>query len=366
VIRRVPLPALAGVLALAAAGCPDTEQPPLSGGEIRVCTPDEVEAFRDASEAEDRNDLWMAFLDVGHGDSIWIRTPGARYAEAKEILIDAGNDATIVAGAGLPDAPPAIADFMHVMGFTPEDASTPLDYLVLTHPDADHYGGMRRLIAELGFQVRTYLDPGFEEDNTTYRQLLATVDDAGIEVRRPLVQQRPGMPPSVQLRPDEWGRDLTVTVLSANGQAADKNSASIVLLLEYRGIRILLPGDAETELETELVNAGKLSPINVLKASHHAGETTNTQPFLDRLFPGASKSGRYVVVSAGERDPLPFPTTIDRLLAEVGEGHLYRTDRDDEGKAMAEAPGDDHVLLRVSEAGDLSVCYAFPDPRETR
>jgi hypothetical protein len=66
-------------------------------------------------------------------------------------------------------------------------------------------------------------------------------------------------------------------------------------------------------------------------------------------------------VSAGARDGLPRSEVIDRLESVVGAGGVYRTDRLDEGKNRREAPGDDHVLLRVTAEGDLTVCYAYPD-----
>ncbi len=45
----------------------------------------------------------------------------------------------------------------------------------------------------------------------------------------------------------------------------------------------------------------------------------------------------------------------------MGAFGLYRTDRGDDAKDRSQSPGDDHVLMRVTAEGDLTLCYAYPD-----
>lgn len=345
-------------VALAIGGCPDTERPVIDALTVRTCTTEELSAFQDASDAEERTDLLIAFIDVGHGDAIWIRTPGQENNDAREILLDAGDDGASFGGATFPDGTKAVRDFMHFMRFLPEDPSNPIDYLVVTNADKDHYGGMRALIDTHGFHVGTFVDPGYPETQTTYQALLdAVAARPEISVLRPLLG--PG------LEEGAFGRDVDVEVLSADADAAEVNNSSIVLALTYRGVRVLLTGDAEAPLESRLLNEGRDVRADVLKVAHHGSMTSSTPEFLERVFPGGRKGRRYAIISAGEREPLPHPDALDRLLEKVGEGGLYRTDRDDDGKSMRDAAGDDHVLLRVDDEGNLSVCYAFADARST-
>ena len=147
-------------------------------------------------------------------------------------------------------------------------------------------------------------------------------------------------------------------------------------MIEYQGVRILLTGDAESQLDQKLIEKDDLQRVTtnannpqsvpsilqaeVLKAGHHGGMGTNTQALLDRVF---SQEGgrRYAVISSGRRDNLPAPDTVERLNAMVGDFGLYRTDRGDEAKRQREAQGDDHILLRVSVNGDITMCYVYAD-----
>jgi beta-lactamase superfamily II metal-dependent hydrolase len=350
-----PIRALPAALALLATGCPDTERPVIESPGIRTCTADELAAFQDASDADERTDLFIAFIDVGQGDATWIRTPGHLNEDAKEILVDSGDDGTQFGGATFPDGPKSVRNFMHFMRFLPEDPGNPIDFLIASHADKDHIGGMHRLIDEFGFHVGTYIDPGWPDTTQTYQQLLATIHShPEIEARVPLA--------NYGIRSDELGRDVTVQVLSADQHAKDANGSSIVMVIEFHGVRLLLTGDMETELEDTLLAEGKPVQATILKAGHHGAQNTSSQEFLDHVFPGARKGPRYAIISAGERHALPYADTVQRLLDKVGPGGLYRTDRDDEGKTQAQAPGDDHVIVRVTEQGQVSVCYAFPDP----
>ena len=348
----------AALMGACLAGCPDTTVPELGVGRGgRVCTAEMVSAFQQASTADERTDLWVAFIDVGQGDSTWIRTPGLLNVNAKEIVVDSGDAGGRPPRDFAPDGAQAVTDFMQLSGWGPGNR---IDYLVTTHPDIDHYGGGEALLK--AYQVGAYVDPGKESpDSSTYVRLLETARaEPGLTMLRPAVVT--GLDPASPglLRTTTWGRGVEVSVLSGDPAASTDNGASLILMVEYRGVRILLMGDAEESLDENLIASGQRLEANVLKAGHHGGQGTNSQALLDRVFP-TDDGRRFVIVSSGRRENLPDPEVFQRLLQAVGADGLYQTDRGDVGKSQMAAPGDDHILLRVTEDGEMTVCYAFPD-----
>lgn len=372
---------ISALLCVYLSGCPDTTIPTIDQARTgRLCSISELDAFRQASTATERQDLWVAFVDVGQGDGVWIRTPGVRELDAKEIIIDSGNclvssgdcDGRTPAAPGAntfdsfeADGVGALVDFMQENGWV---EGSPLDLVVATHPDKDHYGGTWRLIRD--YTVRAFMSPGISSDNSTYSALLSTL------AQRPeIANLTPAAEAGInltdlnsgELSTESWGRNLTVRLLKADQNASEDNNASVVLSIQYQGVRLLLMGDAEDPLDRALLadddarlsqGLPSLLSSSVLKAGHHGGRGTNSQALLDRVF---SDSRRYAIISSGRRDQLPAEDTLARIVEKVGDFGLYRTDRGDEAKKQREAPGDDHILMRVTAEGDLTICYAYGD-----
>ena len=369
-------------------GCPDTKIPSLySERSARLCSFDELQSFRDASTESEREDLWIAFVDVGQGDSTWIRTPGTRDLDAKDILVDTGNclidfddcgfSSQVVQSGYESDGVNALMDFMVENGWL---RGSPIDYLIATHSDKDHFGGTWKILNN--YRVKSFISPGGEqrEVNKTYSAALEAVDAEPDLINLSPVEVtgiNASAPNEGELLTQSWGRNVTVRLISADRNASEDNNASVVLMVDFRGVKILLTGDSQESLDarlltlddTQRVNANPSDPsaaasilkADVLKAGHHGGAGTNTQALLDRVFSGQNRR-RFAVISSGRRDNLPAPDTIERLQTKVGDFGLYRTDRGDEGKDQTQSPGDDHILLRVSKEGDLTLCYAYPDP----
>jgi beta-lactamase superfamily II metal-dependent hydrolase len=357
--RRRRLTGTVGVACalLGLAGCPDLEFPAGAGtvGGGRVCTSDELIAFRQASTAESRDDLWIAVMDVGHGDAIWIRTPGQRDGSAREILVDAGDDGTI---SGIDGASAAHA-FMTEYEFPP---GSRLDLFLVSNADFDHYGGaLSFLDGPLAYKVQDYVDPGLElPDKPTYQRLLSAV--TALEAQGSLTVHRPartGLPPLFGTLGD--GR-VRYDLFSANENAETVNDSSVVMRLEYAGVRVLLTGDAENPtLDALAADSTRDLRAQVLKVAHHGSADSSSTAFLQRVFPPDTTTERYALVSAGGRAALPAESTLERLYAAVGLDRLYRTDRGDAGKPVSATPGDDHILVRISVDGQLTVCHTEPD-----
>jgi competence protein ComEC len=101
------------------------------------------------------------------------------------------------------------------------------------------------------------------------------------------------------------------------------NDNSFVLRVVLGANAALLTGDAEHELEAELVArlGGEGLHAEVLKVAHHGSRTSSTRAFLEAVSP------RIAVVSAGHRNRFghPHPLTL-AALDEVG-AEVRRTDR---------------------------------------
>lgn len=349
------LAAALAALAAASVGCVEIDLPDPPGAGPAVCRPDLRERFFALSHADYREDLWVVFIDVGQGDATWIRTPGVVGVDAAEILVDAGDDG-LPAAPHVPDGGAAVRALMEAAGFSP---GRRLDVLAVTHPDKDHYGGAAAILD--AYAVAAFLDPGRATDGPTWAALEAAVAREP-DLRRLRPAWQTGLDGFGDRSTVAWGRDVEAILLAADADADDDNAASLVLSLRFRGVHLLLMGDAEEALEARLLEDPP-PPADVLRTGHHGGHGTSGEAFLDAVLPADGRPRR-AVISAGRREALPAADTVDRLLARTGPGGLFRTDRDDADRTRRDAVDGDHVLLRVAGGdGAIDLCYLLPDER---
>ena len=223
----------------------------------------------------------VSFLDVGQGDATLIQVPGGA-----TVLIDGGPGSAVV-------------DRLTERGVTR------LDAVILTHPHADHLGGLEAVLGK--FPVAAFFDAGFPDSSPAYRDLLKAVANKGV----PYDSLRKG-------RELTYG-DLTLTCLSPGDteKPDDLNSNSVVTLASYHGLDILCPGDAEGETLASL----DLPQVEVFKIGHHGSKDASLKKILEKLQPDTT------VISVGEGNTYGHPAadTLDKL-SQAGT-RIMRTDR---------------------------------------
>jgi competence protein ComEC len=237
--------------------------------------------------------LLIRVLDVSDarigGDAILI-TDSAQ-GRAKHVLIDASDHgATVV----------TLLRRFHV---------DTLAALMLSHPHADHYGGMDDVLTAV--PVRSFVYGGTYHTATTYRALLNRIAARHI----PVVTVDTGVRRITLVT----GRDTVLftvlspapacRVLAGNAHGQDVNNCSIGVRLTRGAFAMLLPGDAEqSELASWLMTEPALLRADVLKAGHHGSSNGTSATLLDVVRP------RLVLISANGRQH-PFAEVLDMLRA---------------------------------------------------
>ena len=100
------------------------------------------------------------------------------------------------------------------------------------------------------------------------------------------------------------------------------NNTSVVFSIEWRGWRLVFPGDAELASWTTMARERELRPVHLLKVSHH-GSHNGTPPdeVLDVILPTNRHDGRprYALLSTwpDTYGGVPDEHTVDRVAARV-------------------------------------------------
>ncbi len=260
-------------------------------------------------------DWVLVACDVGQGDGL-VLNAGSKQA----VVVDAGPD---------PDRMDACLDRLDV-------EAVPL--VVLTHFHADHVDGLSgvlegREVAEV--DVTALADPA-----ANVREVL--VETEGTTVRVPAYGEtrRVGQ--------------LTVQVLGpvpemlshgfGEGDGTGPNNASLVLLVEVRGLRLLLAGDVEPEAQRALARAWPALAVDVLKVPHH-GSRFQEQSWLLGL------GARLAIVSVGADNDYGHPSSELLAPLEAAGLDVLRTDLDGDIVVIA----DDEGGLRVATRGDAGL-----------
>jgi len=231
--------------------------------------------------------LTVTFLDVGQGDATLIQAPGGYAA-----LVDGGPPGTDVASQ------------LHARGVSR------LDLVVLTHAQEDHQGGLEAVLSRL--PVGVLLDGAHPADGPDHRRIVALARARGVRVIGAAAGQR-----------FRLGRRLRLDVLAPPSaldppRGIDPNARAAVLHLSYRGLDVLLPADAESDVTAAL----PLRRVEVLKVAHHGSADEGLPALVERLRPAAA----VIPVGSGNRYGHPHPTTTATLRVAVPR--VYRTDRD--------------------------------------
>ncbi len=240
--------------------------------------------------------LEVHYLDVGQGDCTLILCDG------HAMLIDAGDN----------DKGTAVQSYLESQGVTA------LDYVIGTHPDADHIGGLDVILYK--FDCSIVIMPDFAKDTRTYDDVIQTMKQKRYKNTLPEVGEV-----------YELG-DAVFTIVAPNGGYGDSaNDYSVGILLQHGENRFLFTGDAEEASEADMLKNGIELKADVFKAAHHGSRTANTEDFLNAVEPD------YVVISCGQDNSYghPHAEVMNRLRA-MGAS-AFRTD--EQGTIVARSDG---------------------------
>lgn len=227
----------------------------------------------------------IIFLDVGQGDAIYVRQGHTH------ILLDGGNRfEEYDNGAQV------------ILPFLSHQGVRALDAVIVSHPDMDHIGGLKRVIEHVPTkQIITGPD---------------TSDESGFMQ----VAEEKQIPHDVLMAEDQFSiGKAKASVLAPYQEQVKGNEASLVVQIDYVGFSALLMGDAE--FLTEEQGEAHWVPVDVLKIGHHGSKNATSTRFLEKTQP------KYAIVSAGQNNRYghPNPDVLGRL---EGQGvDVLRTDQ---------------------------------------
>lgn len=221
------------------------------------------------------------FVDVGQGDATLIKLP-----DGKTMMVDFAPESSY----------PKLNKYLDKVFFNGIERK--LDYIVLTHSDADHIGGMENILNNYAVD-NVYYSLDLEDNNKSMyskisyleneNKIVAKINTAGNEIR---------------------GENYLITWLSPNRESyVETNDYSPIMLFEFNDFSFMLTGDARSEVgEKEAMNYFlEDKDIDLLKLGHHGSSTSTSLRFLETFMP------EIAVISNGTTYGHPSSETIETL-----------------------------------------------------
>jgi competence protein ComEC len=246
-------------------------------------------------------DLRVTFLSVGEGDGAVVRFPGSRV-----MVIDAGSSY-----GGFDAGERIMAPYLW------SQKIMDVNYIALSHPDLDHFGGLGFIAMNFGPQA--FWTSGVESADLSYGRFLEDIARAKV--------------PAVKVgRTAPVAEIGGVAISSLNGDAgpeASHNNSSMVLRFSFGEASVLFTGDIESAGERGLIATRSDLRSTVLKVPHHGSATSSTPAFIAAVHPQAA------VISDGYLNHFHFPSPVVLRSYKDAGVRVLRTDND--GAVMVDA-----------------------------
>lgn len=193
-------------------------------------------------------DLVVRFVDVGQGDATILEFP-----DGKTMLIDTPTGKSEVVKSTLR-----------------ADGRSTIDWLVATHPDADHIGGLDGIISSM--DIGSVWAPEANSSTQTYTRFLTSISNKGM-----------GIEPAYAGRQIATGENYSIDILwpQQGASYSEDNAYSVVIKVTYGENTFLFTGDAPVEAQNTCVDGH----VDVLKVSHHGSASGMSSTLAAKLTP---------------------------------------------------------------------------------
>ena len=231
-----------------------------------------------------QGELQAVMLDVGQGDGLYIRTPSGRH-----YLIDGGS--TDVSKVGT----------YRIEPFLKSRGVRELDYVFISHGDADHINGVEELLENqtMGIRIRTLVLPDEQVLDEVLLELAKKAEGYGtkaVTIRKGQQVQDGGMTLTCLAPAEDYGGEIG-------------NASSMVLALKYQKFDMLFTGDVEGDGEYALTESGLLQKYDILKVAHHGSKNSTSDAFLEEADPAVG----FISAGRNNRYSHPHQETLERL-----------------------------------------------------
>ncbi len=287
-----------------------------------------------------RHSLRVTFLDVGQAECSLIQFPNG-----KNMLIDGGRLMDDFDAGGS-----IVAPYLWDIGITK------IDYVIGSHPDSDHVGGLLFILNEMS--VKNYFDNGQESTDLIHIKLREIAREKNILYKALYVGDEIKIDERVKveiLHPQRKISNFKSQISNPKERGHD-NNLSIVMKITYGNFSILFTGDIEKDAERFLINqmseARSQKPdirsdalkATVLKVMHHGSSSSSSEEFIKEVSPEAA------VFSVGYNNPFRHPNkkVLERYI-DAG-AKIYRTDKD--GLIEIESDGRGYTIKTYEQRPD--------------
>lgn len=225
--------------------------------------------------------LNIIYFYVGQADSTFVKLNNST------MLIDAGNN----------------EDGKMIVNFLNQNNISKIDYLVATHADEDHIGGIDDILNSV--KVNQLLIPTVGSSGSDYKKAVEAAQNNNVEIKNPV-------------RGDKFNLDsANIEIMSAlEGQDVSDNDSSIVMQMNYNTTKYLFMGDAEKEVE----NSRQWQEVDVLKVGHHGSNSSSSEKFLEQINP------KYSIIEVGKNNSYNLPSSKALTRLKNINTKILRTD----------------------------------------
>lgn len=250
------------------------------------------------------------YIDVGQADAALVLCDG------KSMLIDGGN----------------VEDSSLLYTYLKNNNIDHLDYVIGTHAHEDHIGG---LAGALNYAtVDTAYCPVTSYDTKAFSNFVKALDKHEVSITVPSTG-------------DSFAfGSASCSVLAVNTDGGDPNNTSIVLRIVYGDTSFMFTGDAEREVEQDILNRGTEISSTVLKVGHHGSDSSTSYVWLREIMP------QYAVISVGDDNSYGHPT--EEVLSRLRDAEVKTFRTDLQGDIICKSNGKT-VTFTVDRNADVDV-----------
>jgi competence protein ComEC len=191
-----------------------------------------------------------------------------------------------------------------------------IDYLILTHPDTDHSGGMCAIFKQ--FDIKHFYRPNIASKSEDVEQFTAICDINEYDEVINVSQDEKGLEVNIVNQNYDFNvGEVKVEIFAPIRVYSTTNSMSPVIKVSYLGKSFLFTGDIQLDAESDmLARYPTLLDADVLKVAHHGSDTSNSDKFIAQVSP------KYAVISVDSPNSYGHPSystivTLQKYNAQI-------------------------------------------------